>query len=120
MPPLYLRQPTAPVSGQLSALWQTGRTAAGVSSLQPVVKPTHSLVAPFDLWSRHGVIGERVIPGANDGLDRSLGLHQHIGNIVAIAVKHPSDQKTWNCNFAQRPHPFPPEWTVMLMLEIKQ
>src|SRR5579863_10355129 len=91
-----------------------------VATLEPVVEPTHSLVAPFNSRPEVRVIGERVIPWADKGLDWRLRLREHVRNIVAVSVLQSADQERWNRNLAQRTNPVPPERPIMLVFEIEQ
>src|SRR5579863_7626419 len=92
---------------------------AGVAALEPVVEPTYCLIAPLDLRPEIRFIGEGVIPWADDRFDRRFGLHEHVGNVVAVAVLHAADQKARNRNLTQGPNAVAPEWSIVLMLQIK-
>src|ERR1700722_20986129 len=85
-----------------------------------MVEPAHGLVAPFQPRAEVSVIGERMIPRAYDNLGRNLRLHEHVGNVVTVAILQTANQKTWNRDLAQGMHAVTPEWTVVLMLQIKQ
>ena len=61
-----------------------------------------------------------MIPRPDNRLDRSLRLHQHVGDVVAIAVLQAADQESRSRDLAQRPHALAPERTIVLMLQVEQ
>ena len=92
---------------------------AGVAPFEPMVEPSHGLVAPLHLRPKVWFIRKGVIPGADDRFDRRCGLHKHVGNVIAVTVLQAPNQKTGNRDLAQRTHALPPEWPIVLVREIK-
>src|ERR1700722_5075524 len=92
---------------------------ARVGAFEPRIEPAYGLVPPLHLRPEVRLIREGVIPRTDDRFDWRFGFHEHIGNVIAVTVLHAADQKTGNRNFAERPHPVPPERSVVLMLEVE-
>lgn len=88
--------------------------------LQPVIPPAEGLISPFDLGAGLGVVGEGVIPRADDRLHRRFDLLEHTRDGIAIAVKQASDKEAGNFDFAEWLDGCVPELAVALMFEIHQ
>ena len=59
---------------------------SGIAALEPMIKPAYGLVAPFDLRAKGGIVGEGMVPRADDCSHLALGLHEHVDHVVTIAV----------------------------------
>src|SRR5277367_5859209 len=88
---------------------------ARIFALQPMVPPARRLIAPLHLRTESGVIWECMVPWADDGFHRPVRLHQHVGDVVPIAVLHAANEERWNLDFTQRANAVTPERAVMLM-----
>src|SRR5882757_308975 len=89
---------------------------ARVPALEPVIPPAHRLLAPLDLGAGDRVVRKCVVPGADDGLQWSLRLLQHVGDAISIAVEQTANDKARDLDLAVGPNGTAPERTVVLML----
>src|SRR5882724_13224926 len=64
---------------------------ASIAPFEPVIEPAYGLIAPLDGGSEIRLVGPGMVPRADDRLDRSLRLHQHVGHVVAIAILQTAD-----------------------------
>src|ERR1700722_15099509 len=92
---------------------------ASVAAFEPMIEPAYGLVPPLHLRPEVRLIRAGGIPRNDDRFVCGFWFHEHIGNVIAVTVLHAADQKTGNRNFAERPHPVPPERSVVLMLEVE-
>ena len=72
---------------------------AGIFTFQPMIKPTHGLVAPLDLRLRPGVVRHIVVPRPDHGLHGRPYMFQHPWQAVAITIVPTADVITRHLDF---------------------
>src|ERR1700678_276904 len=91
---------------------------ARVASLEPIVEPSHGLIAPFIHRAVVAAIREAMVPGTDPGFERRLHFFQHAWNAVAVSVLQPADQEGGHFEGFDRPQRCTPERAVALMLHV--
>src|ERR1700678_3346244 len=89
-----------------------------VASLEPVVEPSHRLIAPFIHRAVVAAVREAMVPWTDPGLQRRFHFLQHAWNAVTVSVLQAADQEGGYLQGFDRPQRRAPERAVALMLHV--
>src|SRR5580698_6463783 len=89
-----------------------------VDALQPMIEPTHGVFTPFDHGAVGAVVGPRVVPRPEPGMDGRRYSLEHACDAIAVPVLQSADQEARNVNVLEFAHRSPPELAVPLMSEV--
>ena len=91
---------------------------AGITSLEPEVKPANRLITPFVQGSIVTAIREIMIPRTDPRLERRVHFLEHSWNAVAVSVLEATDEEGWNLQLVNRMQRRAPEAIIVLMPKV--